>query len=148
MVSLATMVAILSSPPAPAWEGFSRFGTAGSPAMVSAHGSRAPLAKSGVKRGEVMRDGLFIHRQRHPRGAPPVIIWPYLAFDDDYTTQAEVPAETQAPIYPTVIVLADPKRQGEESSRADTPPDYSNVPGCRAIPNGYYCDTHRDEIPH
>jgi hypothetical protein len=147
MVSLATIVAFLSGPPAQAWEDLSRFGTAGSPASVSAHSLRAPLAKTGVKRGEVMRDRLFTHRQDHPHGAPPVVTWPYLASDYEYATQAAAPAEIQAPNYPTVIVLADPGRQPQEPPLAGTPPDYSYVPGCRAIPNGYYCDTHGDEAP-
>jgi hypothetical protein len=49
---------------------------------------------------------------------------------------------------PQVIVISGSNyAQGPMAPAPGDPPDYSYVPGCHAIPNGYHCDTPRPEAP-
>jgi hypothetical protein len=41
---------------------------------------------------------------------------------------------------PSVIVISAAPSSAPERTGPQTPPDYSYVPGCHAVPNGYHCD--------
>jgi hypothetical protein len=71
--------------------------------------------------------------------------WPYPWWPID-TTQAQV--GTAAPSEPQVIVISSSNyAQGRIAPAPGDPPDFSYVPGCHAIPNGYHCDAPRHEAP-
>lgn len=64
-------------------------------------------------------------------GAWPGDWWPAYAYQPAQQTEAP-------PSQPEIVVI-----QGngpEHMTKAETIPDYSYVPGCRAIANGYHCD--------
>jgi hypothetical protein len=72
-------------------------------------------------------------------------IWPYPWWPYD-TTPADV--GTAVPSEPHVIVISDSNyTQGRIAPTPGDPPDYSYIPGCHAIPNGYHCDAPRPEAP-
>jgi hypothetical protein len=79
--------------------------------------------------------------------------WPYPWWPIDTTegwpidtTQAQV--GTAAPSEPQVIVVSGSNYAQERiAPTPGDPPDYSYVPGCHAIPNGYHCDAPRHEAP-
>jgi hypothetical protein len=79
--------------------------------------------------------------------------WPYPWWPIDTTegwpidtTQAQV--GTAAPSEPQVIVVSGSNYTQERiAPTPGDPPDYSYVPGCHAIPNGYHCDAPRHEAP-
>ncbi len=78
-------------------------------------------------------------------------IWPYPWWPIDTTqgwpidaTQSQV--GTAVPSEPQVIVISGSNYgQGHSAQAPGDPPDYSYVPGCHAIPNGYHCDAPRHE---
>ena len=73
-------------------------------------------------------------------------IWPIIPRWPIDTTQAQV--GTAIPSEPQVIVISSSNyAQGRIAPAPGDPPDYSYVPGCHAIPNGYHCDAPRHEAP-
>jgi hypothetical protein len=92
----------------------------------------------GVQNGGFHRGAAF----RNPGLAG---IWPYPWWPID-TTPTEVGAAV--PSEPQVIVISSSNyAQGRIAPAPGDPPDYSYVPGCHAIPNGYHCDAPRHEAP-
>lgn len=72
-------------------------------------------------------------------------IWPYPWWPTD-TMPAQV--GTAVPSAPQVIVISSSNyAQGRIPPTPGDPPDYSYVPGCQAIPNGYHCETPVHEAP-
>jgi hypothetical protein len=115
-----------------------RSGRIGTPGLLA--GSR------GVRNGVFRRGAPF----RNPDLAG---IWPYPWWPID-TTQGwpidTMPAEvgTAVPSEPQVIVISGSNyAQGHIAPPPGDPPDYSYVPGCHAIPNGYHCDVLGHEAP-
>jgi hypothetical protein len=80
-------------------------------------------------------------------------IWPYPWWPIDTTegwpidtTTAQV--GTAVPSEPQVIVISGSNyAQGRIAPAPGDPPDYSYIPGCHAIPNGYHCDAPGHEAP-
>jgi hypothetical protein len=66
-------------------------------------------------------------------------IWPGSP-DGWWPENAYQPAQVQEPppSHPQVIVISGDHK--ERLAAADTMPDYSYVPGCHAIANGYHCE--------
>ena len=75
----------------------------------------------------------------HQNGFP-TAIWPYFPLSEAYALPAEAGAASQ----PEVIVMAGPHVAAPENPTPRAPADYSYIAGCRAIPNGYHCDTTLD----
>jgi hypothetical protein len=63
----------------------------------------------------------------------PIGAWPY------WPTIGTVGGE--APSSPAVIVVSAAQTPASQRTLSDQFPDYSYIPGCHAIPNGYHCDT-------
>jgi hypothetical protein len=65
----------------------------------------------------------------------PIAAWPYSwPMDDTPVTVGGSPSS------PSVIVISGVPNSAAERTVPQTPPDYSYVAGCRAVPNGYHCD--------
>jgi hypothetical protein len=123
--------------------------------VASTHASRAhSLNRFGERTvaAQLFRfpQGLRFNRRIPVRnGFWPLSIWP----DGVLTSQYDVPPVQEVPqATPEVIIVGGtvggtgPAPSDDPASR--TPPDYSYVPGCRAIPNGYHCDLPSDETAH
>jgi hypothetical protein len=82
-------------------------------------------------------------RQRVLTGFPASGIWPGFGWPD--TQYVEVPTTTdgasQTQLQPHIVVV---QSDTAAHTASEPPPDFGYVPGCRAIPNGYHCDT----LPH
>jgi hypothetical protein len=86
-----------------------------------------------------IQNQLSLHRRSQLQDGLPVTIWPYWSSID--TTPMEVPlAGVPAPSNQPVIVVSGLPNRVQERMAPETPPDYSYVTGCHAIPNGYHCD--------
>ena len=86
-----------------------------------------------------VQDYLRFHRQ-------PVAVLPYPWFIDTPPIGAS-PVENATSADPYVIVIAAQPHPAPVRASPETPPDYSYVAGCRAIPNGYHCDTAHNGTP-
>jgi hypothetical protein len=87
-----------------------------------------------------IRDGLRFHGQAELQSGLPTAIWPYSSFTD--TLPLEVPStQSEAPVAPMVTLMSGLPNGVPDRTVPETTPDYSYVAGCRAIPNGYHCDT-------
>jgi hypothetical protein len=124
--------------PASAWDDFNRFGMIRVP-------SRIPMQSPGISMRRQMdaRHGLRV-RDHHlqPQGSWPVATWPYEPYIDMPPT-AVAPSESAAASAPQVIIIQsdNPARVGP--TKPEAPLDFSYVPECRAIPNGYHCGDHQ-----
>jgi hypothetical protein len=63
--------------------------------------------------------------------------WPY-----SWPTGTTPVAAGQGPSDPSVIVISSVPNLAPVQTPPQAPPDYSYVPGCHAVPNGYHCDVH------
>jgi hypothetical protein len=131
--------------PALAWDGITRFGTAGFSSSFAIQTARPFMRNSNVMphivaRNADLRNDLRLRRHALFQNGPPVTIWPYSSFDG--TTPIGIPPiqSELAPI-PPVFVMSGLPNGVPEPQAPETPPDYGYVAGCRAIPNGYHCDT-------
>jgi hypothetical protein len=128
-------------------------GIARVPARVSPIFRSGRIGTPGVTRGlgGVQND---VFRRGAGFGNPGLAgIWPYPWWPID-TTQGwpidTTPAQvgTAVPSEPQVIVISSSNHaQGRTAPPPGDPPDYSYVPGCHAIPNGYHCDAPGHEAP-
>ena len=128
--------------PALARDGVNTFGAAGFPSSFAIHTARPFMRNSnvmphiGARNFDVQND---LHFRRHAQlhNGLPITIWPYSSFTD--TTPMDVPPTQSelAPIPPVIVMSGLPN--GVQAP--EPPPDYGYVAGCRAIPNGYHCDT-------
>lgn len=111
------------------------------PAMhvMPAFRSPAIVRHPAIAARQLHRPGLQVpHRQRATQTGFPIGIAPFYA-DPGFATQVvQAPAVEAAPAQPQVIVI-NTDRAGH--TVAEVAPDFSYVPGCRAIANGYHCDT-------
>jgi hypothetical protein len=84
----------------------------------------------------------LLHRHQFPRPVQTAFPWWWAGvwpgdWGPGYAYQPAQPTEAP-PSQPQIVVI-----QGdgtEHMTRAETTPDYSYVPGCHAIANGYHCD--------
>jgi hypothetical protein len=124
--------------PASAWDGFNRFGTIRMP-------SRIPMQSPGIsmRRQMDVRHSLRV-RDHHlqPQGSLPVAIWPYEPYIDTPLTEV-APTESEAAPAPQVIIIPSDNPARFRPTRPEAPLDFSYVPECRAIPNGYHCGDHQ-----
>jgi hypothetical protein len=89
-----------------------------------------------------VQEGLGLRRRGLTQNALPAAIWPY-----GLDTPIQVPAAAEAvPSQPEVLVIAGSHGDLRENTTPRTPPDYSYVTGCHAIPNGYHCDNAHNEV--
>jgi hypothetical protein len=89
-----------------------------------------------------LQEGLGLHRRGLTQTALPAAIWPY-----GLDAPIQVPAAAEAvPSQPEVLVIAGSHGDLPENTTPQTPPDFSYVAGCHAIPNGYYCDNTHNEV--
>ena len=91
-----------------------------------------------------VRHSLRVHDHHlGPQGSLPVAIWPYEPYIDTPPT-AVAPSESEAAPAPQVIIIQSDNSARYGPTRPDAPLDFSYVPECRAIPNGYHCGDHQD----
>jgi len=94
-----------------------------------------------ARHADVQND-LRFRRHTQLQGSQPITIWPYSPFTD--TAPMDVPlTQSEVPPSPPVIVMSGLSNGGPDRTAPETPPDFSYVAGCHAIPNGYHCD-----LPH
>jgi hypothetical protein len=84
------------------------------------------------------------HLSHHPallrRGT--IAVWPYPLYRDSVPPQVADSLPANPPAVERSNAPADaPARVASISPVESSPPDYSYVPGCHAIPSGYHCDT-------
>jgi hypothetical protein len=145
--SAITMLGLVGGAPGTAWGQVSRVGSGRASLGFSTHVLRAPLAsrRSGntvaMQRLRV-QEGFGLRRRGLTQNGLPAAIWPY-----GLDTPIEVPDAAEAvPSQPEVLVIAGSHGDLRENTTPRTPPDYSYVTGCHAIPNGYHCDNTHNEV--
>lgn len=129
---------------ASARHGVNRFEVAGISSTFPVHPPRT------AKRGKVATRTIAHHIgvQRHSHlardarqlRASPISIWPY-----------SLPLfmfPIVIPTSPIVVVMSGFPRNALEQTTSETLLNYDYVPGCRAIRNGYHCDSPHDETAH
>lgn len=142
MTCAAAVAGAAASYSARAWE---RSGYIAAPVVSAprmAHAAPAPTRVK-VPRQVTGLSPIRTHNLAHEPKQAVVEIWPYLAADGG--TYVGPPAAGAASDAPEVIVVGSLPATSPAASAAEPLPDYSYVPGCHAIPNGYTCDTHRHE---
>jgi hypothetical protein len=133
------MMCAVASHPALAGEGFAHGGARVSAPRV-AHALRAFRAARGeAPRRVVAADTVPGRDAAHVRRPVAIVVWPYAPIDG--IPSIETPAGDTGAEAPNVIVVERAPMAGAGPSGAEPLPDYGYVPGCRAIPNGYACDT-------
>jgi hypothetical protein len=143
VIVILSLIATGAAAPALARDGVNMFGVAGFPSGFVMHSARPIMRNSVVTphmtaRADVQNDLRFRRHTRLQNGLP--IIWPYSSFTD--ATPLEVlPSQDESPSSPSVIVISGLPNGLPDHAVPEAPPDYSYIAGCRAIPNGYHCDT-------
>jgi hypothetical protein len=115
---------------------------------VPMHSAQTPIAGRFAARRRMLAGREFRlghHRtfERDFSGA----LWPYRPYSDglpsdDYST------DTEAPAAPEVLVNPWASNPVPKAGGPEPPQDFSYVPGCHAIPNGYHCDGQHQQEPH
>lgn len=144
-IAILGLFATCSIAPALARGGGGGSGGGRGSAAFAGHGPRAFVRSHAMIRRFAGRNIAFQNNLRLHRGAQwqsgwPIASWLYSWPID--TTPVGIPlvgSERQAGPY--VIVIADSLNRAPERTAPSLLPDYSYVPGCHAIPNGYHCDT-------
>jgi hypothetical protein len=130
--------------PASAWDGFNRVGMIRVPSRVPMQLPVVSMRRHlpGQQQMDI-RHSLRIHDHHlRPQGSLPVAIWPYEPYID--TSPAQVaPTESEAAPAPQVIIIQSDNPARFRPTKPEAPLDFSYVPECRAIPNGYHCDDHK-----
>ena len=86
-----------------------------------------------------VRHSLGVHGLHlRPQGSLPLAIWPYEPYIDTPPTEV-APTESEAAPAPQVIIIPSDNPARFRPTRPEAPLDFSYVPECRAIPNGYHC---------
>jgi hypothetical protein len=127
---------------ASAWHGVNRFEVAGISSTFPVHPPQT--AKRGRIRTvahhiAVQKRSRFVRDARSLR-ASPISIWPF-----------SLPLfmfPIAIPTSPIVVVLSEFPRNASGPTISETLLDYDYVPGCRAIRNGYHCDSPHGETTH
>jgi hypothetical protein len=130
--------------PARARDGVNTFGMAGCASGFVVHAPRRFTRNSIVTphitaRNADLRNDLRFRRHTGLQNGLP-IIWPYSSFTDATPTDV-LPSQSEVLSSPSVIAMSGLPNGASDIAVPETPPDYSYIAGCRAIPNGYYCDT-------
>jgi hypothetical protein len=126
-------------------DGINTFGMAGFPSSFAMHTARPFMRNSNVtphiaaRNADVRNDRRF-HRHALFQNGLPITLWPYSSFTD--TTPMDVnPIQSEVPASPPIIVMSGLPNGVPDRRVPETPPDDGYIAGCRAIPNGYHCDT-------
>jgi hypothetical protein len=86
-----------------------------------------------------VRHDLRIHdHPLRPQGGLPVAIWPYEPYIDAPLTSV-APTGSEAAPAPQIIIVQSDNPARFTPPKPEAPLDFSYVPACRAIPNGYHC---------
>jgi hypothetical protein len=114
------------------------------------HTARPPTRSHVVMRTSSPAIRMFKNELRFRRtqlqNGLPITIWPYSPYTD--TAPMDVPL-TQSEVLPSppVILMSGLSSGGLDRTGPETRPDFSYVAGCRAIPNGYHCNTpHKEAV--
>jgi hypothetical protein len=74
-----------------------------------------------------------------PRNFGSAVAWPYLWPVDPFWGSTALAGSDAPSTLPVVVVPSSPETPPQQTAQA-TPPDFSYVAGCRAIPGGFHCD--------
>jgi hypothetical protein len=120
-------------------------GMAGFPSGFAIHTAR-PIMRNRVvtphiaARDTDVQNDLRFRRHTQLQNGSQITIWPYSSFTD--TTPLDVPQnQSEVPASTPIIVMSGLPNGVPDRTVPETPPDYGYIAGCRAIPNGYHCDT-------
>ena len=145
VVSLLSLLGTGVVMPALARDGINTFGMAGFPSNFAIHTARPFMRNSNSipqisARSFNVQNDLRFRRHALFQNGLPITFWPYSSFTD--ATPADVPP-IQSEVAPStpVIVMSGLPNGLPEPQAPETPPDFDYVAGCRAIPNGYHCDS-------
>jgi hypothetical protein len=146
VIAVLTILGTGVGAPALARGGVSTFGFASGFALHTARPSmrnRVVMRHISGRHADV-QNGLRFRRRTQLQNGLPITIWPYSSFTD--TMPMDVPL-TQSTVSssPYVIAMSGVPNGGPDRTAPDTPPDFSYVAGCHAIPNGYHCDAPHNE---
>lgn len=148
VIAILSVVTTGGSVPAPAWDGLNRFGMTRLKQGSSIHVPEASVRSGSSAPHHVgMRTDLRFHHPIQSRNGSPVAIWPDSAPFNTMPVQGPPPDDSEAPAGPSVTVMSDMLHNAPTDTVPETPPDFSYVAGCRAIPNGYHCDYQHEEAP-
>ena len=144
---LTALSLLCASPvtPASAWDGFNRFGMIRVPSRIPMQLPDGSMRHhfSGQRQMMDVRHSLRVHGHHlRSQGSLPVAIWPYQPYIDTPLT-AVAPTESEAAPAPQVIIIQSDNPARVRPTKPEAPPDFSYVPECRAIPNGYHCGDHQ-----
>ena len=136
---LTTLLCASQATLASARDGFTRFGMVRMPMRSPEVSMRRHFP--GQQQLDV-RHSLQVHGHHlRPRGSLPVAIWPYEPYIDTPLTPV-APTESKAAPAPQVIVIQSDNPARVRPTQPEAPLDFSYVPECKAIPNGYHCGDH------
>jgi hypothetical protein len=145
IVGLLSLLGTGAAAPALARDSVNTFGMAGFPSSFAHSHGTTIYADSNVMphigaRSFNIQNDLQFRRHAQLQNGPRITIWPYWSFVG--TTPIDTPPiqSELAPI-PPVIVMPGLPNGVPEPQAPEAPLDYGYVEGCRAIPNGYHCDT-------
>jgi hypothetical protein len=131
--------------PALARDGVNTLGVTGFPSGFVVH-ARGPSMRNSVVMPHIgarsfnVQNDLRFRRHAQLQNGLPITIWPDSSFVGTTPTDISPIQSELAPIPPVIVMSGLPNGVPEPQAR-ETPPDYGYVAGCRAIPNGYHCDT-------
>jgi hypothetical protein len=113
-------------------------------------GFATQTARPSMRNGVVMRHIFARHADvqsglRFRRSQLPITIWPYSSFTNTAPMDVPLNQSDVPPSSPFVIEVSGAPNGGSNRTAPDTPPDFSYVAGCHAIPNGYHCDAPHNE---
>jgi hypothetical protein len=131
--------------PALARDGIATSGMAGFPSSFAIHTARPFMRNSNVMshigaRNLDVQNDLRFRRHSQSQNGQPITLWPYSSFTDTLPMDVS-PGQSEFPSSPSVIVMSGLPNGVPDRAIPETPPDYGYIAGCRAIPNGYHCDT-------
>jgi hypothetical protein len=148
LAAILSLIGAGVAAPAKARDGINTFGMAGVPSRFAVQAAR-PFVRNGIVTPRIpthnanARNNLHHRRHAQMRSGLPITIWPYSSFGRTTTIYAP-PIQSEVPPPPPVVVVSGLPTGVPERRAPETPPDYTYVAGCRAIPNGYHCDIAHD----
>src|ERR1700683_1839477 len=87
-----------------------------------------------------VQNGLRFRRRTQLQNGLPITIWPYSPYTDSAPTDVPL-TQSEVPPSPPVLLMSVLSNGGPDRPGPETPADFRYVAGCRAIPNGYHCNT-------
>jgi hypothetical protein len=145
VVGLLSLIGTGVVAPAMARDGITTFGSTRFPSSFAIHTARPFMRNSNVMPHIAggsfdVRNDLRFRRRTQLQNGLPITIWPFLSFVG--TTPIDIPPiQSEVPPAPPIIVMSGLPNGVPKPQAPEDPPDYGYVAGCRAIPNGYHCDT-------